>query len=146
MGVNVRQENGACQSEDQSEPPPPPCLSLAKTRVSPLQGSKKALVHLHLRVPQAVGQVKILIFLVKIKFFQLYANNFCDAGQVPIFKYFDACPPPPHLSLVKTRVSPDSPSSCKSVHLHIAPQSVTNKICCNYLRMSLRVRIIHVMP
>ena len=25
--------------------------------------------------------------------FPIYANNFCDAGQVPIFKYFEACYP-----------------------------------------------------
>ena len=24
-------------------------------------------------------------------FFPIYANNFCDAGQVPIFRYFEAC-------------------------------------------------------
>ena len=41
---------------------------------------------LYLRVPQAAGQVKILIFLV----FSIYANNFCDAGQVTILRYFDA--------------------------------------------------------
>ena len=39
-------------------------------------------------MPQAAGQVKILIFLVKIKIFPMYANIFCDAGQVPI--YFEA--------------------------------------------------------
>ena len=32
------------------------------------QGSKIALVRSYLRVPRAAGQVKILIFLVKIKF------------------------------------------------------------------------------
>ena len=42
-------------------------------------------------MPQAVGQVKILIFLVKFNFFPIYANNFCDAGQVPILRYFEAC-------------------------------------------------------
>ena len=45
---------------------------------------------IYLRVPQAAGQVKILTFLVKIKFFPMYANNFCDAGQVPISRYFEA--------------------------------------------------------
>ena len=24
-------------------------------------------------------------------FFPIYANNFCDAGQVPILRYFEAC-------------------------------------------------------
>ena len=47
------------------------------------QGWKIALVCLYLRVPHAERQVKILIFLVKIKFFPIYANNFCDAVQVP---------------------------------------------------------------
>ena len=56
-----------------------------------MQGSKIALVRLYLQVPQAAGQVKILIFLVKNKFFPIYANNFCDAGQVPILRYFEAC-------------------------------------------------------
>ena len=39
---------------------------------------------------QAAGQVKILIFLVNF-ISPIYANNFCDAGQVPILKYFEAC-------------------------------------------------------
>ena len=56
-----------------------------------IQGSKIALVRSYLRVPQAAGQVKILIFLVKIKFFPIYDNSFCDAGQVPIFRYFESC-------------------------------------------------------
>ena len=58
---------------------------------TPLQGSKIALVRSYLRVPQAAGQVKILMFLVKIKFFPKYANIFSDAGQVPILRYFEAC-------------------------------------------------------
>ena len=57
------------------------------------QGSKIALVRSYLRVPQAAGQVKILLFLVKIKKNPIYANIFCDAGQVPIFRYFEACSP-----------------------------------------------------
>ena len=47
------------------------------------QASNTALVSLYLRVLQAAGQVNCLIFLVKIKFFPIYANSFCDAGQVP---------------------------------------------------------------
>ena len=63
------------------------------------QGSKIALVRSYLRVPQAVGRVKNLIFLVIIKLFPIYANTFCDAGQVPILRYFEAwythnCPVP----------------------------------------------------
>ena len=54
------------------------------------QGSKILLVHSHLRVTQAAGQVIILIFLVKIKYFPIYVNSFCDAGQVPIFRYSEA--------------------------------------------------------
>ena len=30
------------------------------------------------------------IFLVKIKFFPIYANSFCNAGQVPVLRYFEA--------------------------------------------------------
>ena len=41
-------------------------------------------------MPWAAGQVKIVIFLVSIKFFPINANNFCDAGQVPILRYFEA--------------------------------------------------------
>ena len=59
--------------------------------VNLLQGSKIVLVRSYLRVPEAAGQVKILIFLLKIKFSPIHANNFCDAGQVPIFRYFEAC-------------------------------------------------------
>ena len=55
------------------------------------QGSKIALVRSNLRVPQSAGQVKILIFLLKIKKIPINANNFCDAGKVPIFSYFEAC-------------------------------------------------------
>ena len=44
----------------------------------------------YLRVPQTAGQVKILIFLVKIKKIPIYAHNFCDAGQLSIFRYFEA--------------------------------------------------------
>ena len=55
-----------------------------------VQGSKILLVRSCLRLPQAAGQVKILIFLVKIKFFPIYGNIFCDAGQVPIFRNFEA--------------------------------------------------------
>ena len=47
-----------------------------------LQGSKIALVRSYLRVPQAVGQVNILIFLVKINFSPYMPIVFCDAGQV----------------------------------------------------------------
>ena len=54
------------------------------------QGSKIALVRSYLRVPRAAGQVKIMIFLVKINFFPIYANSFCDAGQVHLFRYFEA--------------------------------------------------------
>ena len=55
-----------------------------------LQGSKIALVCSYLRVPQAAGQVKILIFLVRIKFFPIHANHFCDTGRVLILRYFEA--------------------------------------------------------
>ena len=54
------------------------------------QGSKIALVLSYLRVPQAAGQVKILIFPVKINFFPIYANNICGGGQVPILRYFES--------------------------------------------------------
>ena len=50
-----------------------------------------ALVRWYLRVPWAAGQVKILILLVKIKLFPIYTNIFCDAGKVPILRYFEAC-------------------------------------------------------
>ena len=58
--------------------------------ISYSQGSKKVLVRSYLRVPWAAGQVKILILLEKIKIFPTYANIFCDAGQVPILRYFVA--------------------------------------------------------
>ena len=56
-------------------------------RYGPLSNLKKTS---YLRVPQSAGQVKILIFLEKITFFPFYANKFCDAGQVPILRYFEA--------------------------------------------------------
>ena len=55
-----------------------------------LQGSKISLVRSYLRVPLAAGQVKILRFLVNIKFSPYMPILFCDAGQVPIFRYFEA--------------------------------------------------------
>ena len=55
------------------------------------QGSKIALVRSYLREPQAEGQVKSLTFFCENYFFPIYVNNFCDAGQVPIFRYFEAC-------------------------------------------------------
>ena len=55
----------------------------------PYQHMIMALVRSYLRVPQAAGQVKILIVLVKIKFFPIYANIFSDAGQVHILRYFE---------------------------------------------------------
>ena len=67
-----------------------PIFSEKQQQAVQAHGSKIALVRLYLRVPQAAGQVKILIFLVKIKFFPIYANIFCDAGQVPIFRNFEA--------------------------------------------------------
>ena len=45
------------------------------------QGSKIALIPSSLQLHQAAGQLKILIFLVKIIFFPMYANIFCDAGK-----------------------------------------------------------------
>ena len=54
-----------------------------------LQGLKITTVHSYLHVPQAAGQVKILIFLVKINFSHV-CQYFCDAGQVPILRYFEA--------------------------------------------------------
>ena len=53
-------------------------------------GLEISLIRLYLRVPQAVGQVKILIFLVKIFFIPMYAKIFRHAGQVPILRYFEA--------------------------------------------------------
>ena len=57
-------------------------LSLQSTvrSCSGLENSTRLLV----QVPQAAGLVNIFIFLLKIKFFPIYANNFCDAGQLPI--------------------------------------------------------------
>ena len=53
------------------------------------QDSKIALVRSYLRVPQAAGQVQILIFLVKSNFFPCMPI-FCHAGQVPTLRYFEA--------------------------------------------------------
>ena len=54
-----------------------------------LAGSNIALVRSYLRLPQAAGQVNSLIFLVKM-IVSIYANKFCDAGQVHILTYFEA--------------------------------------------------------
>ena len=45
------------------------------------QGSKIVLVRSYLRVPQAAGQVNILIFLVKIKFSPCMPINFVMQGK-----------------------------------------------------------------
>ena len=52
-----------------------------KTTLGRKQGSKIALVRLYLRVRQAAGQVKILIFIVKIKFIPIYPNIFVMQGE-----------------------------------------------------------------
>ena len=36
--------------------------------------------------------MNILIFLLKFFFPPIYGNNFCDAGQVPTLRYFEAWP------------------------------------------------------
>ena len=46
-----------------------------------MQGSKIALVRSYLRVPQAAGQVKILIFLVEVNFFPCTAIFFVMQGK-----------------------------------------------------------------
>ena len=53
------------------------------------QASKITLVHSYLLAPQAAGQVKILIFLVKKN--PHICHYFCDAGQVPILRNFEGC-------------------------------------------------------
>ena len=53
------------------------------------QGSKIALARSYLRVPQAAGQVENLIILVKLIFSHVCQYLFCDAGQVPILRYFE---------------------------------------------------------
>ena len=55
-------------------------------KISGFENSTHPLVF---RVHQAAGQVKMLIFLVKIIIFPMYTTIFCDAGQVPILRYFE---------------------------------------------------------
>ena len=62
--------------------------SVCSATETTLQGMIIALVRSYLRMPETAGQVKILIFLVN--FFPIYANDFCDAGQVPILRYFES--------------------------------------------------------
>ena len=60
-----------------------------------MQGLKIAFLCSYLQVSHAAGQVKDLIFLMKTTFFPyIYDNNFCDAGQVHILRYFEACSVP----------------------------------------------------
>ena len=56
------------------------------------QGSKNPLVRSYLRVPQAAGQVQFWIISNVNYILSIYVNNFCDAGQVPILRYFKAWP------------------------------------------------------
>ena len=49
--------------------------------ISCVQGSKIALVRSYLRVPKAAGQVKILKFLVKIKFYPYMPIIFVMQGK-----------------------------------------------------------------
>ena len=56
------------------------------------KGLENTLVHLYLRVPQAAGHGKRIFWYFWCKcLFSIYANNFCDAGQLPILRYFEAC-------------------------------------------------------
>ena len=52
-------------------------------KVLEFQGSKIALVRSYLRVPKAAGQVKILKFLVKIKFYPYMLIIFVMQGKCP---------------------------------------------------------------
>ena len=54
---------------------------------SMIQASKITLVRSYLIVSQAAGQLKKKRYFC----FPLYANGFCDAGGVPILRYFEAC-------------------------------------------------------
>ena len=38
-------------------------------------------------------------FQCKLTFFSIYANYFCDAGQVPILRYFKACVQPHEMTI-----------------------------------------------
>ena len=55
--------------------------ALSSAYVTSLQGSKIVLVRSYLRVPQAAGQVNILIFLLKIKFSPCMPINFVIQGK-----------------------------------------------------------------
>ena len=55
-----------------------------------IQALKNPLVRSYLQVPQAAGQVKLWMISNEINIFSIYTNNFCDAGQVPILRYFKA--------------------------------------------------------
>ena len=55
--------------------------SMRLTIISHDQGSKISLVRSFLRVPQAAGQVKILIFLVKVIFFPRMPIFFVMQGK-----------------------------------------------------------------
>ena len=83
--AQIHQQSVSSQSDDQSRPdqssPNTTAISCDRSGMqTSSQGSKIAPVCSYLRVPWAVGQVKILILLVKIKFFPIYTNIFCDAG------------------------------------------------------------------
>ena len=55
--------------------------SIMSPKMDNEQGSKIALVRLYLRVPQAAGRVKNLIFLVKIKFSPYMPTIFVMQGK-----------------------------------------------------------------
>ena len=71
------------------------------------------------------------MFLVKIKFFPMYANIFCDAGQVPILRYFEACKSIEasglsfslYLHLCFVSVSRAHAQTCQSLHYLTVPVS-----------------------
>ena len=56
------------------------CFQILSSLIN-IQGSKIVLVHSYLRVPQAAGQVNILIFLVKIKFSPCMPIHFVMQGK-----------------------------------------------------------------
>ena len=53
--------------------------------------------------------------------FPIYANNFCDAGQVPIFKYFEACYPKSPSSPTPSQYFLNVVGDIKAVWLHCFP-------------------------
>ena len=146
MGVKVWQENGAYHKWRPEWAPTPSSLITSEDQSESPPGLEKCTHLLAFTSASGCRASENLIFLVKIKFFPYMPIIFAMHRKCLLS---DISMPALPSSLI-TSEDQSEPPSPPLVSLSICTVSLHNqwcyKRCCNYLRMSFRVRIIHVMP